>query len=84
MRTVLLAAACVLGFAGAAEAQFQPGYGGYPGAYGPGYGFPQYTNPGMLMPNIYNRTNQPLSPSNRWERNRTAGSWAAMAARSPP
>ena len=81
-RYVLLTAAA-LGLPAAAAAQY-PAQPGYPGGFGGGYGGgPGYAAP-LVQPNIYNPANQPLSPSNRWERNRTAGSWAAMAARSPP
>lgn len=70
MRNALLgAAACVLGLAGTATAQFPGyGYGGMTGGFG-GYGGFGYGGGmmggyggGMFMPNIYNQQTQPLSP----------------------
>lgn len=73
MNRYILGVAMIAGLAASASAQFPPGYGGYGGygqpGYGGGYGGYGYggaggypsTN-GPFMTNIYNRTNQPLSP----------------------
>lgn len=82
MRKMLLgAAACVLGLAGTATAQF-PGYGGMMGGFGGGYGgyggFGGYGGMmggyggGMFMPNIFNSQTQPLSPYLNMFRNNPA------------
>lgn len=66
IRTALIGLGCVLGFEGAAAAQYQypsgPSYQPSGAGYGtPGYGY-GYGNSSNVMPNIYNPRTQPLSP----------------------